>query len=155
MEAETKTDGAAPPPPAPPADAGTSGPADPPTGPEWGERKGLPPRRPTRTFSFEHMGASGTIQRYHATVGYYDGDATQPGELFLNGSQKSGSETDVTVSEAAIGVSLALQYGCPLTVIQSAVLRKSDNSPMTPVGHAVDLMVGVPLPIVTKKDLTE
>lgn len=99
------------------------------------KRKKLPNRRPTKLIKFEHMG-----QVFHATVGYYDSEMTRPGELFLNGSQKSGSATDMSVSEAAIGVSLALQHGCPLRVLRDACLRDSSGNPSTPVGRALDLM---------------
>lgn len=102
------------------------------------KREHLNPRRPSRTFSFEHPTVAGAMQKYHATVGYYaDG---RPGELFLNSSQRSGTDVDLSVSEAAIAVSLALQHGCDVTTLRTACLRLSDGSPSTPVGRALDIM---------------
>src|SRR5436190_9495085 len=97
-------------------------------------RRRLPARRPTRTFSFEHEGPSST-QKYHATVGYYDIDCLRPGELFLNSSQKAGSEADIFASDAAIAISLALQHGCKLELLRHAVQRTSTGKPSTAIGH--------------------
>src|SRR5687768_13570811 len=100
-----------------------------------GRRKKLPQRRSVQTNAFEHDG-----QKFFMSVGYYDRECTKPGELFLNGSQKRGSHTDLAVSEAAIAVSLALQHGCSVTTLREACLRDSSGAPSTPVGRALDLM---------------
>jgi len=93
----------------------------------------LPHRRLSHTFSFTH-----NTQDFHITVGYYpDGRA---GELFINTGQRSGSESDINASDAAILASLALQYGCPVSVLCSAVRRNPDGSPMGPIAQALDII---------------
>jgi hypothetical protein len=51
---------------------------------------------------------------------------------------KTNSALDVLVSDAAILASLALQYGCPLSVLQRAVKRDSQGRAASPVGEALD-----------------
>jgi hypothetical protein len=88
------------------------------------------------TTDYEHGG-----QRYHVTVGFFpDG---MPGELFVNSSQKSGSESDINAADAAVAVSLALQFGCPLQTLADAMRRNADGSAMGPIGRALDLAVAL------------
>jgi hypothetical protein len=97
------------------------------------ERERLPNRRLTDTFRFEHAG-----HRYIASVGRFaDG---RPAELFLNTDMQAGSTSDTTIADAAVCVSLALQYGCPLGVIQSAIRRGPDGEPSGPLGTAIYTM---------------
>ena len=100
-------------------------------------RKMLPDRRRGTTIKFSHAAHS-----FIATVGFYP-DGTV-GELFVNTEMKSGSESDVNASDAAIAISFALQYGCPLEVLRAAMKRNPDGSPMGPLGHALDLASEIP-----------
>lgn len=93
-------------------------------------RDRLPNRRACETSAFEHAGA-----RYRLTVGFYpDG---RPGEIFVN-HDCSTSLLDVLASDAAIAVSLALQFGCPLETITHALKRNSHGEPSSPIGAALD-----------------
>jgi hypothetical protein len=44
--------------------------------------------------------------------------------------------------DAAVAASLALQFGCPLEVLQRALLRDSHGRPSTPLGAAIDRIAG-------------
>lgn len=95
-------------------------------------RKILPQRRANETFTFRH----GSFH-YTVTAGYFEDQ--QVGEIFIN-SNKIGSEADVIASDAAIAVSLALQYGCPLEVLKKSMQRNADGTPMGPLSHALELI---------------
>jgi hypothetical protein len=69
------------------------------------------------------------------SVGFYpDG---RPGEIFLN-ADRSNSLLDVLASDAAIAISLALQFGCPLETIRHAMKRDATGNASGPIGAAVD-----------------
>jgi hypothetical protein len=95
-------------------------------------RKILNNRRPNETYTLQHGSFSYTV-----TIGYFENG--QPGEIFVS-SNKAGSEADITASDAAVAVSLALQYGCPIDVLRTALKRNADGSPMGPLAHALDLV---------------
>lgn len=109
--------------------------ADPPFSPR---RRQLAWRRPAVTFKLDHAGASGAVHHFHVTVGLYDRRTTDVGEIFINTAGKSGSENDIVVSDAAVAISLALQYGCPIEVLRAAMKRNPDGSPMGLLSHALD-----------------
>ena len=92
--------------------------------------KTLPARRQCLTWTFHHGGFD-----YEATVGVYP-DATV-GEVFL-GTGKAGTDLDIATRDSAVGVSLALQYGCPVDVLRGAFLRNEDGSPAGPLGKLLD-----------------
>ncbi len=75
-----------------------------------GQRERLPNRRPAENREIE-----------------------QQGQPF-----KPGSQSDCNARDAAVAASLALQYGCPLQVLQRALLRDSQGRPSTPLGTAID-----------------
>lgn len=94
-------------------------------------RKQLNNRRYSETLAFEHG-----QHRFHVTAGYFaDGSV---GEVFVNTSQKAGSEADINASDAAVAVSLALQYGCPLQTLREAMKRNADGTPQGPLAAALD-----------------
>jgi hypothetical protein len=93
-------------------------------------RKRLPNRRVCETQAFEHAGAL-----YRLSVGFYENG--QPGELFLNG-EHSNSAIDTIMSDAAIAISFALQYGADLAAVKSAMKRNSAGEPSSPIGAALD-----------------
>jgi hypothetical protein len=93
-------------------------------------RRRLPNRREAQTIGFEHAGA-----RYQFTAGFYpDGSL---GEVFLNHA-RSDSLLDALAHDAAIVVSLALQFGCPLETILHAIKRNSSGAASSPIGSALD-----------------
>jgi hypothetical protein len=95
------------------------------------ERRRLPNRRASESFAFEAAGL-----RYTATVSRFaDGSV---GEVFLT---KVNSRADVNARDAAVVVSIALQYGVPIEVIRKALMRNADGTASGPLGAALDLIV--------------
>jgi ribonucleoside-diphosphate reductase alpha chain len=97
-------------------------------------RQRLSNRRAAETFELQAGGL-----RYTYTIGRFrDG---RLGEIFIQNS-KPGSTSDSYSRDAAIAASLALQHGCPLDVLQRALLRDSRGRPSTPLGAAIDAIAG-------------
>jgi len=97
-------------------------------------RNRLANRRPSETFEIEVAGL-----RYTATFSRFpDG---RVGEVFLN-NHKSNSAADANARDAAVAASLAFQFGCPLQVLQRALLRDSAGHASTPLGAALDAITG-------------
>lgn len=94
-------------------------------------RTRLPNRRFAQTLNFEVDG-----QRYIATFGFFDD--RRLAEMFINSTGKLGSTADVNAADGAVAVSLALQYGCPVDVLQKAMKRNPDGSAQGPLGAALD-----------------
>src|SRR5262245_63972417 len=93
-------------------------------------RERLANRRASSTFELELGGL-----RYTATISRFpDGRIA---EVFLQ-NHKPGSQSDANARDSAVAASLALQHGCPLEVLQRAVLRDSQGRPSTPLGAALD-----------------
>jgi hypothetical protein len=93
-------------------------------------RRRLPNRRLSKTVTYERDG-----NQFRLAAGYYpDGEI---GEVFMNAG-RTNSSLDAIISDAAIMASLALQYGCPLGVLQHAIKRDSKGSAASPVGEALD-----------------
>jgi hypothetical protein len=93
-------------------------------------RDSLPNRRSAITTSFQRDGA-----RFEMTIGHYvDG---RIGEIFLS-ADRANSLLDFLMSDAAIAVSLALQYGCPLDQIRHALKRDIRGEAASPIGTALD-----------------
>jgi len=93
-------------------------------------RQALPNRRNAETFDFEHAG-----NRFSLTVGRYsDG---RPAEIFLS-SRHVGSPLEAIARDAAVTVSIALQFGVPIETIRSALTKDHDGSPATLLGAALD-----------------
>lgn len=99
------------------------------------KREQLPQRRQCKSFAFK---MDGRRLNYHATVGYYDDG--RPGEIFLD-SSKSGTDVQVSMRDAAIAISFALQYGAAIEDIRSAFTRRPDGSPEGPLGVLLDIIV--------------
>jgi len=77
--------------------------------------------------------------RYTATISRFpDG---QLAEIFL-GNHKSGSQADANARDAAVVTSIALQHHVPLEIIRRALLRDARGVASTPLGVALDLIVG-------------
>lgn len=93
-------------------------------------REVLPNRRFSETISFRHG-----VFDYRATVGFYpDGRA---GEVFLNAA-KTGVDLDVATRDSAIALSFALQHGCRIETICSAMTRDEQGRPAGALGILVD-----------------
>lgn len=101
-------------------------------------RRQLANRRPAITFLLTHRTQSGASHLFNVTVGFYDRRTPDVGEIFINTAGKAGSENDTMVSDAAVAISLALQYGCPIGVLSAAMKRNPDGSPSGLMSHALD-----------------
>ncbi len=95
-------------------------------------------RRPALTFRLDHTTFSGARHRFTVTIGLYDRHIGDVGEIFVNTAGKAGSESDTLVSDAAVAISLALQYGCPLDVLRLAMKRESDGRPSGLLSRVLD-----------------
>src|SRR5262249_3820065 len=95
-------------------------------------RQRLQNRRANEGFDFE----CGSL-RYHATISRF---ATgEIGEIFLTNT-KASSQSDANARDSAIAASLALQFGCPLSVLRGALLRDERGRASSPLGVALDLI---------------
>jgi hypothetical protein len=95
-------------------------------------RQRLPNRRRCESFAFSHSGLNFT-----ATAGFYrDGRIA---EIFLS-SHKPGTAIEATARDAAIVVSLALQYGADIETIRAALTKDHNGGPATVIGAALDLL---------------
>jgi hypothetical protein len=95
-------------------------------------RRTLPNRRPLETFEFDLDGT-----RYTASAGFFETGGLA--ELFLRAG-KPGSAVEVASHDAAVVVSLALQFGTPLNAIRKALTKLPDGSAAGPLGRALDMI---------------
>ena len=99
-------------------------------------RRVLPQRRACESFDLDFGG----LARAHTiTIGFYD-DGTI-GEVFINGG-KSGEQVEAIARDAAVILSLALQFGVDLANIKSAITRDAQGDAQTIIGVVVDRLCG-------------
>ena len=99
-------------------------------------RRVLPQRRACESFDLDFGG----LARAHTiTIGFYD-DGTI-GEVFINGG-KSGEQIEAIARDAAVILSLALQFGADLANIKSAITRDAQGDAQTIIGVVVDRLCG-------------
>jgi hypothetical protein len=95
-------------------------------------RQRLPNRRRCESFEFRHQRLDFTM-----TAGFYrDGRLA---EIFLS-SHKPGTAIEATARDAAIVVSIALQFGADIETIRAALTKDHDGSAATVLGAALDLL---------------
>lgn len=95
------------------------------------ERRALPQRRPSETFTIKH----GHHVAFTVTVGYYaDGEI---GEVFVSG-HKTGSDLEAVARDGAVLLSIALQHGVPLAILKHAITREQSGAPSTVIGQVID-----------------
>lgn len=93
-------------------------------------REALPNRREIETFRFEHKG----IKHFASFSRFSDGRIA---ECFLDAS-KIGSDAQSYARDAAVVLSLALQFGVDIDTMKNAVTRNDDGSPAGPIGVLLD-----------------
>jgi hypothetical protein len=76
---------------------------------------------------------------FAVTIGFYPDGA--PGEVFISGA-KAGSDVDAAIRDNAILISLGLQHGVPLKVMQGAMTRERNGEASTVAGRVVDMVSG-------------
>ena len=101
---------------------------------QMNERRALPHRRETEAYELRFWG-----QPWHVSIGYYSDGL--PGEVFINALRTPGTELDAVSRDAAILLSLTMQYGVPLDVIRNALTRNQDGSPSSIAGAVADRLV--------------
>lgn len=99
-------------------------------------RDELPNKRSGENLEFVHDGLI-----FHASIRYASITSAAPVEIFLNCS-KVDSFADFTVRDAAIIMSVALQYGVPLSALSHALGRNQDGSASSPIGALLDILTG-------------
>ena len=93
-------------------------------------RERLPNRRPCESFEFRHAELDFTL-----AAGFYpDGRIA---EIFLS-SHKPGSPIEAIARDAAVTVSIALQFGVPIETIRVALTKDHDGGAATVLGAALD-----------------
>lgn len=97
-------------------------------------RRALPQRRHCETFKLPYGPKQ---QAMHVSVGFYDREGKEPGEVFIAGA-KAGQDFEAVCRDSAILLSLCLQHGVPLEVIRGALTRNEDSTPSTIVGAVID-----------------
>ena len=101
-------------------------------------RRRLPQRRSSATFELNFWG-----QKFAVGIGYYpDG---QIGEVFVS-TEKTGGQIEALARDAAILISLALQFGAPLETIQHAVTRDGSGAATSILGAIIDAITTKPFP---------
>jgi|SRR6266481_4751541 len=99
-------------------------------------RESLPARRGNQTTSIEFAG-----EKYVVSVGYYDDG--RPGEIFIDRvkdkvASKLGYALDGVCHDAAVAISLLLQFGSTIDTIGGAVIRDEDGEPASIIGAICD-----------------
>jgi hypothetical protein len=97
-------------------------------------RERLPNRRQCESFEFPHAGLD-----FSASVGFFpDGRIA---EIFLS-SNKRGSPIEAVARDAAVTVSIALQFGADLGTIRHPLTRDHNPGPATLLGAALAAIAG-------------
>jgi hypothetical protein len=79
--------------------------------------------------------------RFTLCAGFYrDGRIA---EIFLS-SHKPGSPIEAIARDAAVTVSIALQFGADLETIRQALTKDANGGPATLLGTALDKITGPP-----------
>jgi hypothetical protein len=95
-------------------------------------RERLPNRRRAETLDFEYAG-----HLFSLTIGrFLDGRAA---EIFLS-SKHIGSPLEAIARDAAVTMSIALQFGADLETIRNALTKDHDGGPATLLGRALDAL---------------
>jgi hypothetical protein len=100
-------------------------------------RRPLPQRRHSINFTERFWG-----QPWEITVGFYE-DHNHVGEVFVNAARSPGTDLDAMTRDGAILLSLCLQHGVPINVVQGALTRNPNGSPSTIIGLISDRISGI------------
>lgn len=118
-------------------------------------RRRLPSRRASEALAVTHAWGAGTPQEIHepllVTVGRYEDGRV--GEVFIDSlAEARGKLAQRTLDlqkDVAVLISIALQYGAPIAVLQAAVNRSEVNLmgrtqmlPATIAGTVLDALAG-------------
>jgi len=96
-------------------------------------RRALPNRRAHEARQFEFRGAPYTVG-----VGRFEDGGLA--EVFIDCASKGMLPLGDDAKDAAVCLSIALQYGAPADVIRKAVTRTTDGAATGIIGAALDLL---------------
>jgi hypothetical protein len=99
-------------------------------------RERLPNRRQCESFEIFHSGVNFTV----AAGRYRDG---RMAEIFLS-AERAGTPLEAIARDAAVTVSIALQFGADLETIRQALTKDHDGGPATLLGAALDKLAETP-----------
>lgn len=99
------------------------------------DRRILPQRRASETFDLDF---GGLTKAHTVTIGFYPDGAI--GEIFINGG-KSGEVVEAIARDAAVILSMALQFGADLTNIKSAITRDAQGEAQSIIGVVIDQLL--------------
>jgi hypothetical protein len=97
-------------------------------------RERLSNRRASELFEVQSLKLPFTV----GVSKYADGRLA---EVFIN-NHKAGSAPGIMASDLAVVCSIALQYGVPVEVIRKALARDSQGRATSPLGVALDHLLG-------------
>jgi hypothetical protein len=98
-------------------------------------RRTLPNRRPLELQDIVFNG-----RPYVVGIGrFHDG---APAEVFIDQDKPSCDDICHVSRDAAVTLSIALQFGTPISAVRSAVTRNPDGSPASLIGMVVDMLAG-------------
>ena len=102
-------------------------------------RERLRHRRYSEVVEFDHFEVNGSRTPYTSTIGYYEDGRI--GEMFIY-AQKGDSAIGLICHDAAVLISIALQYGASITEMQDAVARTQTDAgrPQSVIGTALDVL---------------
>jgi hypothetical protein len=98
-------------------------------------RRTLPNRRPAILQDIVFNG-----RRYTIELGRFQEGEPGPSELFIHQAKPSCDDMGAVSRDAAVALSIAMQYGTPIETIRGAVTRNEDGSPASLIGAVVDMM---------------
>ncbi len=99
-------------------------------------REILPMRRGLQRIATEFAGFAYTVD-FHARPAA--GGAGEIAEIFINAA-KSANATEAIARDAAIVISIGLQYGTPVDAMRKAMTRDGQGAPLSIIGHVLDLL---------------
>jgi hypothetical protein len=99
-------------------------------------RERLPNRRAGTKISFQFRGAA-----YDLTFSRYEDGRLA--EVFIDVIGHGLTPLSEDGKDAAVALSIALQYGAPAEVIRDAVTREKDGTPTGIIGFALDTIKGL------------
>lgn len=106
-------------------------------------RTRLDDRRPSVGFDFFYLTNGGNFNQYTASFSVFNDifpNGLRPAEIFID-ARKIGSDETAIMRDAAVLASLALQNGCSLETLRTAVTRRENGQdPASPIGAALDAL---------------
>ena len=97
-------------------------------------RRELPARRGGENFEFV-VGET----KFTASTRRERG-AKQVTEVFIN-APKIDSDVDLTIRDAAVVISVALQYGVPIAEMAKSTGQNTDGKPSSPIGQILQILL--------------